>query len=604
MQTGIFLALSLIIIFSIELEDVNARGIICLFDSTSIYVKDNLTATVDISRAFEIISEAGQEYATVAIPVNDNIVVSGIGGFTELRGGTRVRLAKGDIGISSSVGVGGFGGTRLVIFSLRNPAIGSRLYYQYRLNLKSLLYLPRMTRNTEFQTKRFSVDVAWDKKVNMCYDASGVEIDSRERYAHFGASDLAEIPDEANSCPDQLYIMLSAEAFSYNKMKYRSRTWPEVGRFFAQLAIQPEGSMALTNTLAQRLSQPARTRLDTLTSFFNFVADSVSYVSLQMGKGDFNPHECSVIINRRFGDCKDQSVLLSSLCQSVGLEAYPALIFTGNYPALDSLHPWPAWFDHVVTVVKNSGSDIILDPSDPRASVVSLPPRLRGKNYLICDGISGLKDTPPEIDPAFIITWQFLLHKILDNRLHVDFNLSFINDAADIYGDSWKGKDRSQIMSQVESQLLSSGWSAASIELDSIHSTADSMILSGSFPIGLNELSSSGNLAIPSPALIYLLDNYFSDVRKNDFCPGGSIQLEENIILDRSIPGLVVGSQFNESWVRPGLQFKDELVIDDGQAAYHRLFFSSGDPIKVEDYNSFRDFILSRRNQQYVKLQK
>jgi hypothetical protein len=604
MRTGILLASSLIIIFSIGVKKANARGIICLFDSTSIYVKDNLTATVDINRAFEIISEAGQEYATVAIPVNDNIGVTDIGGFTELRGGARVRLAKGDIGISSSVGLGGFGGTRLVIFSLRNPAIGSRLYYHYRLNLKSLLYLPRMTRNTEYSTKRFSVDVAWDKKVNMRYDASGVEINPGDRYIHFGASDLDEIPDEANSCPDQLYIMLSAEAFSYNRMKYRSRTWPEVGRFFAQLAIQPEGSMALTNTLAHRLSQSARTRLDTLTSFFNFVADSVSYVSLQMGKGDFNPHECSVIINRRFGDCKDQSVLLTSLCQSVGLEAYPALIFTGNYPALDSLHPWPAWFDHVVTVIKNAGVDVILDPSDPRASVVSLPPRLRGKSYLICDGISGLKNAPPEVDPAFVITWQFSLQKILDNHLNVDFNLSFINDAADIYEDSWKGKEPSQIMSQIESQLLNSGWSAKSFELDSIRSAPDSLIIPGSFSVGLNDLSSSGNLAIPSPVLIFLFDNYFSDVRKNDFCPGGSIQLEEKIIIDRSIPGLVVASQFNESWERPGLLFKDELAIDEGHAIYHRLFFSSGDPVKVEDYNSFRDFILSRRNQQYVKLQK
>ena len=604
MRTGIFLAFSLIILLFIGPPSASARGIVCLFDSTSINVKDDLTATVDISRAFEITSEIGQEYSTVAIPVNDYIEVKSISGYTELRGGIKVKLTHSDIGRSSSAGLGGFGGMRLIIFTMRNPAIGSRLYYQYSLNVKSLLYLPKIARNTEYPTNRFSVDVSWGKKVNLRYDAGGFEITTDERYVHFGASNLAEIPDEANSCPDQLYVMLSAEAFSYNKMKYRSRTWPEVGRFYAQLAVQPEASMAAARSLAQRLCLGTQTRLDTLNAFFNFLADSVSYVSLQVGKGDFNPHECSVIINRRFGDCKDQSVLLSSLCQSVGIEAYPALVFTGGYPMLDILHPWPGWFDHVATVVADSSGDLLLDPGDPRASVSSLPPRLRDKSYLICDGISGLKRTPPEIDPAFIITWQFRLQKILDDRLNVDFAVIFANDAADIYGDSWKGKERDQIMAQVQSQLLNAGWKMASFMLDSIRSTPDSLILPGSFSIGLNEFSASGNLAIPSPVIAYLLETHFSDVRKNDFCPSGSIQLEESIVIDRSIPGLVTASQYNESWERPGLLFKDELAIDDGHAIYHRLFFSSGDPIKVDDYNSFRDIILSRRDQQYVKLQK
>jgi hypothetical protein len=327
-------------------------------------------------------------------------------------------------------------------------------------------------------------------------------------------------------------------------------------------------------------------------------------VSLQVGKGDFNPHDCSVIINRRFGDCKDQSVLLSSLCQAAGFTAYPALVFTGDYPVLDSLHPWPAWFDHVATVVRDSSGDIILDPSDPRASVNVLPPRLRGKSYLVCDGISGLNTTPPETDPAFIITWQFRLQRILEDRLNVDFNLIFAHDAADIYGDSWKGKDTTQVLSQIQSQFTSAGWKAASFKLNPIRMTPDSLIVPGSFSIGLTEFASSGNLAIPSLVLAYLLETYFSDVRKTDFCPGGSIQLEESIMIDRSISDSAVGLPYSESWDRPGVFFRDELINDDGLAIYHRLFFSSGDMIKVDNYNSFRDFILSRKDQQYVKFQK
>jgi hypothetical protein len=46
------------------------------------------------------------------------------------------------------------------------------------------------------------------------------------------------------------------------------------------------------------------------------------------------------------------------------------------------------------------------------------------------------------------------------------------------------------------------------------------------------------------------------------------------------------------------------MVMDNENATYHRIFDFAGETIKASDYNAFRDFLLSRRDQQYVRLQR
>ena len=392
---------------ALSARDASSAGAVCLMDSTDIRVLDNLTATVEVHRSYEITSEAGIRFAQVIIPINDFIAVENINGYTELPGGSLARLTKEDVVTSAAPGYKGLGNIQAVTISLRPPTVGSKLYYEYKLVIRSLLYLPRITRRTDCSIKRFAASLRWDKRVNLNYDAAGVDIVPGKRQVNFTAGDLPEISSEPESCPDKLQISISSDIFSYDKGQYFSKSWADVGRFFALLAVQSPESDSQLQSLVARLCVNSRSRQDTLSAFFNFLADSVSYVALQMGKGDFTPHSCTAVLGRRFGDCKDQSVLLSSLCRAGGFDAYPALIYTGDYPVVNQLHPWPAWFDHVVTVVRDGGQELILDPSDPSGSTTSLPPRLRGKSYLVCDGHSDLKTAPRGNDPAFGISWNF-----------------------------------------------------------------------------------------------------------------------------------------------------------------------------------------------------
>ena len=603
MRAGFCFILTLIGM-ALPVREACSNGAVCLLDSIDIRIKNNLTAEIKVHRAFEITSEAGLRFAQVQIPINNYVEVSDVKGYTQLPGGTRIKLTQQDIGTSSAPAFKGFGDTQVVIFSLRTPVVGSRIYYEYKQVIRSLLYLPRVTRSSSCSTDRLVVNLEWDKKVNVRYTSDGFGEYRGDRNMLFLASYLSELPDEPFSCPDGPYLFISASSFTYNKSRYSSENWSDVGRFFEKLSEQPVEFQEELKALASRLTERALTKQESLSALYRFLADSVSYFALEVGKGDFTPHLCSVILNRRFGDCKDQAILLSSLCRVAGFDAHPALISTMPHPPVNEHQPWPAWFDHVITVVKDESGYMLLDPSDPLGSVEILPPRLRGRTYLVCDGVSGLKTTPGQNNPASTIVWQFSLSQARDQTLGVNFSLRYANDAARAYREFWSDRSADNAIAFLQAQLHYTGWGITSLALSGMEFRNDTLTVGGSFELRLGELGRSQNLAIASPLNTYLLDNIFVDTRAGSYCGANSIRLEETVVVDMAIPGLAVGSQYSDSWHRPGMAFVDEMVIDSERAIFHRKFDFSGESLTAPDYNAFRDFLLSRIDQQYVRLQK
>jgi hypothetical protein len=602
MKAAVIFIITLILTLVSVSEFALAKGAVCLYDSTDIEVKKNLSAVVKVFKTFEITTEAGARFAEVTVPLNDYIRIKDIEGYTLLPGGRKIKLKSRDVQSASATRIREFGGTRLLLISLRSPAVGAIIHYEYTLEIRSLLYLPRITRDTSYPTERFIVRLRWHKDVKLNYDFNSLEIELSKKDVRFHAENLPELPAEGKSCPDDLYLLLSSEVFAYGKMKYHSRSWADVGRFFAQQALQSEESLIEAGELASRIVRGSPSHEDTLKALFDFVADSVSYVALEIAKGDFDPHSCSRIIERRFGDCKDQSVLLSSLFRGVGIDAYPALIFTGDYPRVSDLHPWPAFFDHAVVVVKESRGNLILDPSDPLSSVTSPPPRLRGKSFIVADGFSGLQEPDSGPTPSLGLLWRFTVTEEIYDRLTVDFAIEYLNDAAILIDEKYGHNNQQQLHAQITTAFQDAGWQISSVDFQPIVGGSDSLAIAGRFQISDDDIRPSGNLAVGSPLIAYLLDNLFAQVREQDYCHNSSILLEESVRIKLSPHLLVEIAEYHDLWFRDGLEISDEISFDDGSVLFHRVFDFAGGLISADDYNNFRDYILSVRNQRYVQI--
>lgn len=577
----------------------SASGIVCLYDSTDIEIKRNLTAVVKVFRDYEIRSEEGLSQAEFAVPINNYIEFSDLKGYTRLPDGSKIKIGEKDYVILTGRMDREFGGKKAVLVTLKSPAVGARLHYQYRLDIKSLLYLPPFVRLNSYPVQRMAVRFRWPGNIDLFYNYRGFESAIEKRKTLFFVNNLPEIHDEPFPCNDNLYLYVSADRFKFNGKKYRCERWKDVGSFFNKVSDQPGSSEKAAARLARKLLKSSSSFDDSLKSLFDFVADSVSYVSLRVGSGDFVPHNCRQIIERRFGDCKDQTILLSSLYRSAGLDAYPVLISTSDYPDFESLHPWPAFFDHTVVMVRSGGKEYLLDPSDPLSDITHIPPRLRGKNFLVADNSSGLSTIPESIDPAEWFSWNF---RTEGDSLGATtkYSVSYFHDSALKFGKMMSDYSAPQRKETIRVALSKGGWRLSSLDIQNEQYSADSVNVSGDFFTAHDDTDSSAGFAVGSPLIAYLLDNIFTGTRREPFCKKSSLKIEELARLGH-IKGYSLDiPEYQDYWVREGLEFYDEIRYIGEDIVFRRVFDLDGTEISANDFNAFRDFLLSRRNQRYV----
>ncbi|UCC81020.1 MAG: DUF3857 domain-containing protein [Candidatus Zixiibacteriota bacterium] len=601
MKAVYFFIRTLLIPQLVVLKLVSAEGVVCLYDSTDIEIKRNLSAVVKVYKDFEIISQEGAAYAELAVPINDYIEFSDLKGYTELRTGKKIKIEEKDYMILTGRMDREFGGKKAVLVSLKSPSVGARLHYQYRLDIENLLYLPRIVRNNSHPIERISVSLKWPRNLDFSYNYSGFEKIADGRSALFFADYLPGIPPEPLSCHDQLYLYLSADRFKFDGREYSCNSWNDVGIFYNRISEQPSLSLVKIAELADRLLVNSESLTDSLKVLFDFVADSVSYVALRIGSGDFIPHDCSQIIERGFGDCKDQSLLLTSLYRTAGMEAFPVLLSTFEYPLLESLHPWPAFFDHTLVAVKAGGQEFLLDPSDPLSDLSQIPPRLKGKRYLVVDGTSELNIVPEGPEPDEGIFWSFIV-KSESTETKTDFVFEYINDAAVRRGNNILPLDNIQKAETAEAILVGSGWDAYLTEVKYETQVPDTFKFGGVFYSDYSGSDSLTGYPVGSPLVSHLIDNIFAGVRQSPYCRRNSLHLEEYVRLQNTADYSLDLSEYKDYWVREGLEFFDEMKYIGEDIVFRRVCDLDGREIAGEDFNAFRDFLISRKNQRYVFL--
>lgn len=92
-----------------------------------------------------------------------------------------------------------------------------------------------------------------------------------------------------------------------------------------------------------------------------YVQGQIRYTALDLGHNSHAPYAPETVLRRRYGDCKDKSVLLVALLREAGLEADPVLVSTQLHGAVERRLPSALAFDHVVTRVRLRGRTIWVD---------------------------------------------------------------------------------------------------------------------------------------------------------------------------------------------------------------------------------------------------
>jgi hypothetical protein len=166
-------------------------------------------------------------------------------------------------------------------------------------------------------------------------------------------TDIAKVIDEGETPPEH-------SPFAWiDYSEYDN--WHDVNQWATQLYSGVATESSEVNALARKLERQSDNDADYITRALFFVQNEIRYVGLELGENSHRPRAPDEVLKKRYGDCKDKSLLLATLLRLRGIQAWPALVANGSrYGVIRDL-PSPGAFDHVITLVEYRGKRYWLD---------------------------------------------------------------------------------------------------------------------------------------------------------------------------------------------------------------------------------------------------
>lgn len=141
------------------------------------------------------------------------------------------------------------------------------------------------------------------------------------------------------------------------------RDWNDVARWAVPLYAVPASTSAALQAEVDRIAKAESTAEGRLLSALRFVQGEIRYLGIAMGVGSHAPTAPDLVLERRFGDCKDKTLLLLTLLDRLGVDARAALVSTDLRRGLESRQPGPGQFNHVLVQARIGDAHYWLDPT-------------------------------------------------------------------------------------------------------------------------------------------------------------------------------------------------------------------------------------------------
>lgn len=166
-----------------------------------------------------------------------------------------------------------------------------------------------------------------------------------------------------------------------------SASWSRLGRDYLdqirdRLAPDPAVTQAANDTVAGILERDAR-----VAALTALVRDSISYTAIEFGARAIIPNRAAATLTNRYGDCKDQSVLLHHLLSSASIPSHLCLI--NSRGGIQRDFPCLSQFDHMIVALPapDGKSWDFIDPTNKymRPVAGAAPLGLQARAALILD---------------------------------------------------------------------------------------------------------------------------------------------------------------------------------------------------------------------------
>ena len=148
--------------------------------------------------------------------------------------------------------------------------------------------------------------------------------------------------------------------------------WQGIYEWWRGLAKDKIKADAAIAAEVKLLTVRARSDAQKAAAIHRFCAQKIRYVAVEYGDAGYEPHQATDIYKNKYGDCKDQAILLVTMLREAGLNSWPVLIGTRDHYNLDPAFP-AVLFNHAIACVEIEGKLVFLDPTAETCAFGDLP---------------------------------------------------------------------------------------------------------------------------------------------------------------------------------------------------------------------------------------
>lgn len=194
-----------------------------------------------------------------------------------------------------------------------------------------------------------------------------------------------------------LWNYLPSDATNVSHIVYSTgHHWRDIATHYHEMVEKQIEGTDLRSITAE-LRREGKGPVDRLQKACRWIADQIRFTGVEFGVSAIQPHKPMTTLTRRYGDCKDQAVLLVAMLRDLDIDANLALLCVQAHVDLSSESPGLNSFDHAVVYVPAKGplAEMWIDLTSPFTSFGSLPLADQGRLALIVSpDTDGLKRTP------------------------------------------------------------------------------------------------------------------------------------------------------------------------------------------------------------------
>ncbi|MEZ4700380.1 MAG: DUF3857 domain-containing transglutaminase family protein [Rhodothermales bacterium] len=186
-----------------------------------------------------------------------------------------------------------------------------------------------------------------------------------------------------------------------------------------------------------------------MAAALRFAQDEIRYMGIEIGVNSHEPRSPAEVIQKRFGDCKDKSLLLVAMLRELGIEAHPVLVNTIDAKEMDGWLPAAGLFDHAIVRATLNDTTFWYDPTSTlqrgTADAVFQPDY--DQVLVLEPGATALTRMNPPVseEPLDDISEEFDLRQGLDRPAMYTIRSTFRGESADYMRNLFAEQSRQEL---------------------------------------------------------------------------------------------------------------------------------------------------------------